>query len=89
MAAPRPEPPPGHRGARPGHAGSTGTGSTEATTHLPRRPHCRRTHHVPLVGRIAAGGPILAEQAVEDVLTLPRQLTGDGDLFCCAWSANR
>lgn len=36
---------------------------------------------VPLVGRIAAGGPVLAEQSVEDVFTLPRQLTGEGDLF--------
>lgn len=36
---------------------------------------------VPLVGRIAAGGPILAEQDVEDVFTLPRQLVGEGDLF--------
>ncbi|MGC4175795.1 transcriptional repressor LexA [Demequina sp.] len=36
---------------------------------------------VPLVGRIAAGGPILAEQSVEDVVTLPRQLTGQGELF--------
>lgn len=36
---------------------------------------------VPLVGRIAAGGPILAEQSIEDVLTLPRQLTGKGELF--------
>lgn len=36
---------------------------------------------VPLVGRIAAGSPILAEQSIEDVLTLPRQLTGDGELF--------
>jgi repressor LexA len=36
---------------------------------------------VPLVGRIAAGGPVLAEQSVEDVFTLPRQLTGDGELF--------
>lgn len=36
---------------------------------------------VPLVGRIAAGGPILADQAVEDVFTLPRQLTGEGELF--------
>ncbi|RAX21183.1 MULTISPECIES: transcriptional repressor LexA [unclassified Actinomyces] len=36
---------------------------------------------VPLVGRIAAGAPILAEQEVEDVLALPRRLTGDGDLF--------
>ncbi len=36
---------------------------------------------VPLVGRIAAGGPILADQQIEDVFTLPRQLTGDGELF--------
>ena len=39
------------------------------------------TVDVPLVGRIAAGGPILAEQSVEDIVTLPRQLTGQGDLF--------
>jgi repressor LexA len=37
--------------------------------------------YVPLVGRIAAGGPILAEQAVEDVFPLPRQVVGEGTLF--------
>jgi repressor LexA len=37
--------------------------------------------YVPLVGRIAAGGPILAEQAIEDVFALPRQLVGEGALF--------
>jgi repressor LexA len=37
--------------------------------------------HVPLVGRIAPGGPVLAEQDVEDVYPLPRQLVGDGTLF--------
>jgi repressor LexA len=37
--------------------------------------------YVPLVGRIAAGGPILAEQSVEDVFPLPRQLVGEGTLF--------
>ena len=37
--------------------------------------------YVPLVGRIAAGGPILAEQAVEDVFPLPKSLVGDGELF--------
>ncbi len=37
--------------------------------------------YVPVVGRIAAGGPILAEQAIEDVFPLPRQLVGDGELF--------
>ena len=37
--------------------------------------------YVPVLGRIAAGGPILAEQAVEEVFPLPRSLVGDGDLF--------
>ncbi len=36
---------------------------------------------VPLVGRVAAGAPILAEQHVEEVMDLPRRLTGDGELF--------
>ncbi len=36
---------------------------------------------VPLVGRIAAGGPILAEQSVEDTFPLPRQLVGEGKLI--------
>ncbi len=36
---------------------------------------------VPLVGRIAAGVPITAEQQVEEVLPLPRSLVGNGELF--------
>ncbi|CAJ1499908.1 transcriptional repressor LexA [[Mycobacterium] kokjensenii] len=36
---------------------------------------------VPVLGRIAAGGPILAEEAVEDVFPLPRELVGEGELF--------
>jgi len=36
---------------------------------------------VPLVGRIAAGVPITAEQQVEEIFPLPRQLVGKGDLF--------
>lgn len=36
---------------------------------------------VPVLGRIAAGGPILAEERVEDVFSLPRQLVGHGNLF--------
>ncbi|MEV5279698.1 transcriptional repressor LexA [Streptomyces sp. NPDC006692] len=35
----------------------------------------------PLVGRIAAGTPITAEQHVDDIYTLPRQLVGAGELF--------
>ena len=37
--------------------------------------------YVPVVGRIAAGGPILAEQHIEEVFPLPRDLVGDGELF--------
>jgi repressor LexA len=37
--------------------------------------------YVPLLGRIATDGPILAEQYVEDVFPLPRQLVGEGTLF--------
>jgi repressor LexA len=36
---------------------------------------------VPVVGRIAAGGPVLAEQAIEDVFPLPREIVGAGSLF--------
>ena len=45
------------------------TSNTQATT------------FVPLVGQIAAGGPILAQQEVEDVFPLPKSLVGEGTLF--------
>jgi repressor LexA len=41
----------------------------------------QETVFVPLVGRIAAGGPLLAEQAIEDVFPLPKQVVGEGTLF--------
>ena len=37
--------------------------------------------YVPLLGRIAAGGPILAEESLEEVFPLPKTLVGDGQLF--------
>lgn len=37
--------------------------------------------YAPILGQIAAGVPILAEEAVEDVFALPQQLVGQGDLF--------
>jgi repressor LexA len=37
--------------------------------------------YVPVVGRIAAGSPILADELVEDVFPLPRQIVGEGELF--------
>jgi repressor LexA len=52
---------------------AAGVGTDEAAAPVPT--------YVPLVGRIAAGGPVLAEQAVEDVFPLPRELVGEGTLF--------
>lgn len=40
-----------------------------------------RTRDVPVLGRIAAGTPILAAEHVEDVMTLPTELVGDGPVF--------
>jgi repressor LexA len=37
--------------------------------------------YVPVVGRIAAGGPILAEEHIEEVFPLPKQMVGEGTLF--------
>ncbi len=61
--------------------------SDPLTAHLKQRkspseePHRPNPVFVPVVGRIAAGGPVLAEQAVEDVFPLPRELVGEGSLF--------
>lgn len=48
-------------------------------TDLDLRP--ANTRNVPLVGEIAAGAPIIAEERVESVYPLPRDLVGDGTLF--------
>jgi repressor LexA len=45
---------------------------------LARRP---APAYVPLLGDIAAGGPILAEEAVQGVFPLPREIVGEGTLF--------
>jgi repressor LexA len=37
--------------------------------------------YVPVVGRIAAGGPILAEERIEEVFPLPTSIVGEGTLF--------
>lgn len=61
---------------------SDGDSATATTVRPPSRASDRAdVVDVPLVGRIAAGGPILADQAVEDSFALPRQLTGEGELF--------
>jgi repressor LexA len=48
-------------------------------TALELRPVAAR--NVPLVGEIAAGGPILAEERVDAVYPLPRELVGEGQVF--------
>ena len=37
--------------------------------------------YLPMVGRIAAGGPILAEQSIEDVFPLPKEIVGEDASF--------
>jgi repressor LexA len=41
----------------------------------------RPVRHVPLVGDVAAGTDVLAEENVEEVFPVPADLTSDGDLF--------
>lgn len=43
--------------------------------------HVRPAAHVPLVGEVAAGTGVLAEENVEDVLPIPEDFTGSGELF--------
>jgi repressor LexA len=65
--------------------GGTGLGRGKAARRAvavtPEAPRGDSPVFVPLVGRIAAGGPILAEQHIEDVFPLPKALVGEGTLF--------
>lgn len=47
------------------------------STDVERRPY----RHVPLVGQVAAGTDVLANEHIEETLPLPTDLTGEGDLF--------
>jgi repressor LexA len=55
-------------------------GSVQETESGPLNSHPLPAY-VPVVGRIAAGGPVLAEEAIEEVFPLPRELVGEGTLF--------
>ena len=63
---------------RPPDDGSSASEETEDTGRNDMHP---APAFVPLLGSIAAGGPILAEQAVESVFPLPREIVGEGTLF--------
>ncbi|MDP8937286.1 MAG: transcriptional repressor LexA [Actinomycetota bacterium] len=49
----------------------------ESGAAVERRP----ARHVPLVGDVAAGTDVLAQENVEELLPLPADFTGDGQLF--------
>src|SRR5437764_14256168 len=72
---------PGHPAVRPDPAREPARDEDEASDIPGFDIPSQEAAYVPLVGRIAAGGPILAEQAIEDVFPLPRQLVGEGTLF--------
>ena len=67
LPAPRPDQAAGHRSALGSQLGAI----------MERRP----VRHVPLVGDVAAGTDVLAEENVEELYPLPADFTGDGDLF--------
>ena len=53
------------------------TADTASGTTAERRP----TRHVPLIGDVAAGTGVLAQEQVEELLPLPADFCGDGELF--------
>ncbi|MGA1362572.1 MAG: transcriptional repressor LexA [Ilumatobacteraceae bacterium] len=50
---------------------------TNSEVAMERRP----ARHVPLIGDVAAGTNVLAQENVEDLIPLPTDFTGDGELF--------
>ncbi|MCI5826320.1 MAG: transcriptional repressor LexA [Arcanobacterium sp.] len=67
---------------RPLHAVTSEMEHTEGSiSHRDAELTARDVVIAPLVGTIAAGSPILAEQHIEESFSLPRQLTGSGEMF--------
>ncbi|MFM2046305.1 MAG: transcriptional repressor LexA [Actinomycetota bacterium] len=50
---------------------------TNSEVAMERRP----ARHVPLIGDVAAGTNVLAQENVEDLIPLPTDFTGEGELF--------
>jgi repressor LexA len=73
---------PGRPPVRPeGAVAATARDEAEPADHPGIDIQSQEAAYVPLIGRIAPDGPILAEQYVQDVFPLPRQLVGEGTLF--------
>ncbi|MEY3506074.1 MAG: LexA repressor [Actinomycetota bacterium] len=50
---------------------------TNSEVAMERRP----SRHVPLIGDVAAGTGVLAQENVEDLIPIPTDFTGEGELF--------
>lgn len=72
-----PDMPAGQPGYRP-HQADLHDGGVDETGSGDARPE---PSFVPVLGQIAAGAPIIADEVVEDVFPLPRQIVGEGSLF--------
>jgi repressor LexA len=72
---------PGHPAIRPDQSTSSSSADVAELSADGLDIASQEATYVPLVGRIAAGVPITAEQQVEDIFPLPRQLVGEGSLF--------
>jgi repressor LexA len=62
-------------------APAAGAGGAKTADPAPRRTIAREATRVPMVGRIAAGSPVPADESSEEAFPLPQELVGDGDLF--------
>jgi repressor LexA len=56
-------------------------GRRRAPVQAVAEPPARAERPLPLVGRIAAGGPLLAEEAIEDEIAVPEPLGRDADFL--------
>jgi repressor LexA len=68
----------------PGHPPTRSRPNPDKETDQPRGrlvDHSQEPVYVPLVGRIAADRPVLAEEQIREVFPLPRKLVGEGRLF--------
>jgi len=58
-----------------------GPGDAKTAAPVPRRTRPREATRVPMVGRIAAGSPVPADESADEAFPLPLELVGEGDLF--------
>ncbi len=56
-------------------------GDAKTAAPAPRRTFAREATRVPMVGRIAAGSPVPADESPDEAFPLPKELVGEGELF--------